>query len=299
MMYVQDELLVKLISICGNIISLDDSAESGNAKVPLPRNELCEEEVFGPIRRMLHEVRPAVSSWARRVNLNGKVWISGSIVDGVSPVKGLFQGSEFVAYKPFDYRGISDIDIGIGLDRFAYAEDIPAHLQSKDRVSIGSMGQKILSLSSLSIDKDRIRKEFKSGAAKKYVLLIESLEHIKVKGISLKQRGIHLQFFLLDNEIPVSKDMQSFQRKFIIYDRFSQPVVERQSQKAEQVVRLILEKELGKGNFDDDLIIEMIGVLSGRSYKDIKDSDAKRLGEKRGVAKKKMQKILREISNSL
>jgi hypothetical protein len=296
--YLNEDLINRILSTANHILLLYQNIDHGSAKKPLPQNEITEYEIYGPINKIILDLKYIFKKWVRNNNVNCRIWISGSCLDGVSPVKGLFFNHEFVAYKPIDYGKISDIDIGIGLDRITYGEDVPAHLQNKDKININNpFGQKILSLASESINKTRIRSDF--GESKfKYIKLIEGVEHLKIKNIKLEDRGINLQFFLIDNYLPASKDLQRFQRKFILIDNFIQPDVKKEEQNEKDLVLSVINNHLGKLSNKQNMLILRLIMNSNFEKSNLKNI-ANEFSKEFSIANKKSNKIVRDIYSSV
>lgn len=296
--YLNDDLINRILSTVNHLLSLYQNINNGSTKKPLPKNENTEYEIYGPINKIILDLKYIFKKWVRNNSVNCRIWISGSCLDGVSPVKGLFFNHEFVAYKPIDYGKISDIDIGIGLDRITYGNDVPAHLQNKDRININNpFGSKILSLASESINKTRIEKEF--GESKfKYIRLIESVEHLKIKNIKLEDRGINLQFFLIDNNFHYSKDLQKFQRKFIIIDNFKQPDIKKKEQNEKDLILYIINKHMGKLSEEQKILILKLVTDSNFERNNLKNI-ANKFSKEFSIANKKADKIIREIYSSV
>lgn len=294
--------IVRMQEKINEIIGMMPDLMQGNAPKPLPHNEITEVEIYGPIRTILSELQEIVFGWAQKHSINGKIWVAGSMLDGVSPVKGLFQGDKFVCYKPFDYGKVSDIDIGIGLDSNTYGNTVPAYIQSKDKVSIdNSFGNKVRSLASLSLGKKEISAMFPEIYAKQYVELIERMEHLMVKDVSLKDRGIHLQFFVLDTSLPESRDLQIYRRKFMLYNNFVQPDVLPNTENMEDTIIKMLMKSVG--NADPELVKFLYSITlnnsSQLSYKRLKDEYSKKISGKFNISLKKSNQVLSTLFENL
>ncbi len=170
-------------------------------KYQLPPQAIPETEVKGPVVLVLPKIKERVELWGRMNNFRGKIWIAGSLLDGFSSVKSLFDSErKFFSLRPVDYKDrISDLDIGIELPPEIYKQTVPLHLQRvgdiKGRVSFVRL---LEGLSSDALTKKVIIKYF-GPKGKPYVELIDSLTGISIDGIKLGEgkgdREITIKFF--------------------------------------------------------------------------------------------------------
>lgn len=175
----------------------------------------------------LNLLRSTISTWASKtysiknpwnpeeVNtigpFQGTIWLSGSILFGYSPVKGIIikaKGKEqFFGPKPIDSPGISDIDIGLEVTQEFLEKNVPLFML---KISPTSKLQDLSLLWSRALKRDQITKEWASHrepakrlAGQWIIKLFEELEKISVLRLQLSTkngRPTNIRFFVKDYE---------------------------------------------------------------------------------------------------
>ena len=196
------------------------------SEIPFPKGILKDEDATGITTKEKEQLRNTMSTWATKKYtiedpwkkgstntigpFQGTLWLSGSIIFGYSPVKGIIykvKGKEqFFGPKPTDSTGISDVDIGLEITD-TFLENVPLSML---KISPTSKLQELSVLWSRALTREQITKEWafhreptKRIAGQWMLKLFEEIEKITLRGFPLSTkngRPVNIRFFIKSQE---------------------------------------------------------------------------------------------------